>query len=99
MRPGPIRPGDLGYACYNAGLGWIRFNEARADSPGRSDPPDDTHPRGQRFNEARADSPGRFRPHPYELQLALDASMRPGPIRPGDIAWGVLPNPISSQLQ
>ena len=35
MRPGPIRPGDVGWRTAMV-QGSTRFNEARADSPGRS---------------------------------------------------------------
>ena len=39
------------------------------------------------FNEARADSPGRCGALGIEIgQIAEAASMRPGPIRPGDNA-------------
>ena len=45
--------------------------------------PDDPHPTG--FNEARADSPGRCGgDHVADNQQCDHASMRPGPIRPGD---------------
>ena len=113
MRPGPIRPGDRDRYAGRPGLR-ARFNEARADSPGRcgasswrrdctvtcfnearADSPGrstrrtrDRCSRG-RFNEARADSPGRCRA-PNVQGICLRASMRPGPIRPGDGPLGVL---------
>ena len=37
-----------------------RFNEARADSPGRYEEEEPAGPERLGFNEARADSPGRF---------------------------------------
>ena len=59
------------------------FNEARADSPGRLSEADRNTLVTLGFNEARADSPGRpdgiGGEQPFEF-----ASMRPGPIRPGD---------------
>ena len=39
---------------------------------------------GERFNEARADSPGRLAGFRARAQRHGGASMRPGPIRPGD---------------
>ena len=83
MRPGPIRPGDAqGRGEHPPGSGG--FNEARADSPGRSwrRPCRGSPPRC--FNEARADSPGRLLTRPPVLVRSRPASMRPGPIRPGD---------------
>ena len=83
MRPGPIRPGD------NAELTAIGehlrgFNEARADSPGRCRGNRPCPGPPNRFNEARADSPGRYRPSDAVQEDVTGASMRPGPIRPGD---------------
>ena len=37
------------------------------------------------FNEARADSPGRLATGVPSEYRAVEASMRPGPIRPGDL--------------
>ena len=109
MRPGPIRPGDYGGGRGNRREG-PRFNEARADSPGRlltrkikggvtvgfNEARADSPGRLSRarfravpfkacFNEARADSPGRFGAAAAAAKAAKEtASMRPGPIRPGD---------------
>ena len=84
MRPGPIRPGDP-RPVASALPRWPGFNEARADSPGRW--PLRRYIRQMtkyRFNEARADSPGRYPRPPRHVLRHPEASMRPGPIRPGD---------------
>ena len=102
MRPGPIRPGDTTY--------WLigEFRRATSEASMRPGPirPGDLqvsarlesghHVAMVGFNEARADSPGRV-----PRQVSCDgrgspsrASMRPGPIRPGD---GPCPKFLSSQ--
>ena len=121
MRPGPIRPGDPLQPSRHRPRKPKRFNEARADSPGRclhdtmpgpsvthaagfnearADSPEASRARDQCrhcFNEARADSPGRCPAWWTETTIrASYASMRPGPIRPGDrtkrwwTSWGRL---------
>ena len=61
MRPGPIRPGDPHRPLLLNTELWARFNEARADSPGRyRDRGTLVRGGGKSFNEARADSPGRL---------------------------------------
>ena len=45
----------------------------------------DGHQAAPGFNEARADSPGEITTEPGDTMAAAPtASMRPGPIRPGD---------------
>ena len=62
MRPGLIRPGNIQPQPCECRIPCGGFNEARADSPGKSYPRSGCkmmpHLRG--FNEARADSPGKF---------------------------------------
>ena len=84
MRPGPIRPGD-GITGMPPGSLAPRFNEARADSPGRYIPDG----RGVEHLYLASMRPGPIRPgdlawteeHHDHIR---SASMRPGPIRPGD---------------
>ena len=86
MRPGRIRPGNVCFQLVTALLRQ-RFNEARADSPGKncwSWTPASAPLTG--FNEARADSPGKCLPLVARLHHVADASMRPGRIRPGNRA-------------
>ena len=78
MRPGPISPGNGTLQPARAG----RFNEARADQPGKSDRAG--HPILYRFNEARADQPGKCHRRVRARPRRASASMRPGPISPGN---------------
>ena len=59
MRPGRIRPGNV-VPSSAATESSSCFNEARADSPGKSQDPGPPSARAAGFNEARADSPGKF---------------------------------------
>ena len=83
MRPGPIRPGD-GAVKYRPPGSTRRFNEARADSPGRWRKGRTTL---SQFPLASM-RPGPIRPGDHPLRPGrtrpASASMRPGPIRPGD---------------
>ena len=88
MRPGPIRPGDMHSLQRIQSSSLSGFNEARADSPGRS---------GRQVRRPQAVARASMRPGPIRpgdntgrthLALCARASMRPGPIRPGDGAHG-----------
>ena len=78
---GPTRPSRRRTASQ-------RFNEARADSPGKCDELVRVIRERWRFNEARADSPGKCDEGMLTTWASstLDASMRPGLIRPGNVA-------------
>ena len=88
MRPGRIRPGSAESKTRRK-PGFTRFNEARADSPGKSESRNELlRLEVGRFNEARADSPGKFLPALIGDASITPASMRPGRIRPGSIFGG-----------
>ena len=59
MRPGPMRPGNQ-TAGQPDNPAFQRFNEARADAPGKPSTRGRAGRRKTGFNEARADAPGKL---------------------------------------
>ncbi len=83
MRPGPTRPGNVVSRPREPPVP-TSFNEARADSPGKSEGMGVGDLGLVRFNEARADSPGKYGQRREPRHQDVLASMRPGPTRPGN---------------